>query len=447
MCAHYGYDEQDRITSLWYGSESDSGIRYSYNSAGALGLTKDLMNNLRTRYTYDLSGRLVGVRRSKNANADNGSLVVGVTYEYEDKTNRLASSSVQLPGTTMTTGYVYGDASAGEMADAVYGVTRNGTEEISYTYDGLGRRTARTVNGQTTQYVYRQINYPEKTTTLQVEQLTDRTGTTYHSYDELGNLSGEYRADDTSVSYEYDALNQLTRATIGSVTYTYTYDQGGNLLSKSDGTTTDTYEYTDSSWADLLTSYNGQTITYDAIGNPLTYRDEMTMTWQRGRQLASVDTNIHVVEYTYDEDGTRLTRSVNGNLMMQFHTVNGVLYGQTDDTGKTMLFLKDETGTNYGFTYNGATYYYLFTLQGDVKGIVDSNGTQVVTYTYDPYGKPLTTTGTLANTIGLLNPIRSRGYYYDDDTGFYYLGSRYYDPEIGRFISPDTTDILTATPT
>lgn len=73
-------------------------------------------------------------------------------------------------------------------------------------------------------------------------------------------------------------------------------------------------------------------------------------------------------------------------------------------------------------------------------------GTPVVNYSYDAWGNSISTTGSMANTLGILNPLRYRGYVYDQETGLYYLQSRYYNPEWGRFISADTTDILTATP-
>jgi RHS repeat-associated protein len=76
-------------------------------------------------------------------------------------------------------------------------------------------------------------------------------------------------------------------------------------------------------------------------------------------------------------------------------------------------------------------------LQGDVTKIVDTSGNTVVTYTYDSWGKVLSVTGTLATTVGKKNPIRYRGYYYDTESNLYYLNSRYYDPETGRFISAD----------
>ena len=93
----------------------------------------------------------------------------------------------------------------------------------------------------------------------------------------------------------------------------------------------------------------------------------------------------------------------------------------------------DASGTPMAVTYGGTTYYYATNLQGDVLGMVKADGTTVATYTYDPYGKPLTATGTFAAT----NPLRYRGYVYDTETGLYYLQSRYYDPTTARFLNAD----------
>ena len=92
----------------------------------------------------------------------------------------------------------------------------------------------------------------------------------------------------------------------------------------------------------------------------------------------------------------------------------------------------------YSLIYNNGTatttYYYVTNLQGDVMYLVDANGVQVAAYDYDPYGRIITATGAMAE----INPLRYRGYYYDSETGFYYLQSRYYDPEICRFINADS---------
>ena len=105
---------------------------------------------------------------------------------------------------------------------------------------------------------------------------------------------------------------------------------------------------------------------------------------------------------------------------------------------KILDFRYDQSGAPYSLTYTvGSTstvYYYITNLQGDVMYLVDSSGNQVAAYTYDPYGKVLTATGTMAE----INPLRYRGYYQDSETGFYYLQSRYYDPLIGRLINADS---------
>ena len=112
----------------------------------------------------------------------------------------------------------------------------------------------------------------------------------------------------------------------------------------------------------------------------------------------------------------------------------------------TLHFTYDANGRPTTLTYNGTLYYYVTNLQGDVIAILNNQGETVVSYTYDAWGNILSCTGSMADTLGTYNPLRYRGYVYDIETGLYYVSSRYYDPEIGRFISPDTTDVLTATP-
>ena len=97
----------------------------------------------------------------------------------------------------------------------------------------------------------------------------------------------------------------------------------------------------------------------------------------------------------------------------------------------------DSDGTLVGFTDNGTAYYYAKDAQGDVTGIIDGSCNTVVTYAYDAWGKLLSTTGSLASTVGAVNPFLYRGYYYDSESGLYYLNSRYYDSQIGRFVSED----------
>ena len=105
-------------------------------------------------------------------------------------------------------------------------------------------------------------------------------------------------------------------------------------------------------------------------------------------------------------------------------------------------FIYDEDGRPYAMVYESSTkpkcvYYYILNAQGDVVALMNEAGNVVADYTYDEWGKLISVTGS-NTTMGNINPLRYRGYIYDRDTGLYYLQSRYYDPEIGRFINADT---------
>ena len=137
--------------------------------------------------------------------------------------------------------------------------------------------------------------------------------------------------------------------------------------------------------------------------------------------------------------GVRSSKTV-GSTTYNYTTLSGLVTRQTWGSN-SIDFLYDENNQPFAMKYNGTWYYYVLNVQGDVVKLIKADGTAVASYTYDPWGKILTSTGDLAN----INPLRYRGYYYDTETGLYYLQSRYYDPEIGRFINADayaTTDVV-----
>ena len=234
--------------------------------------------------------------------------------------------------------------------------------------------------------------------------------------------------------------------------WNYTYDNGGNILSRTEytcsgngtvsgGGTTTSYTYGDAEWGDLLTAYNGEEITYDGIGNPLSYRG-WAMNWQSGRQLASMTKGSDTLSFAYNESGLRTSKTVNG--VSHSYVWQGSKLAADITDAYALYFHFDSSGEVIGFTRtaNGADteYFYVKNLQGDILKVITATGTEAATYTYDAWGKLLTSSGDLAD----VNPLRYRGYYYDTETGLYYLKSRYYDPEVGRFITPDafaTTDV------
>lgn len=209
---------------------------------------------------------------------------------------------------------------------------------------------------------------------------------------------------------------------------------------------TTNFSYGNAAWPDELTSVNGTSLTYDANGNVLTYGN-MEFEWTNGRTLSQITVNpedengtADVYSYTYDESGIRSSKTVNG-VTTYFTTKDGVILSQTDGTN-TMYFQYDNSGAPVGFRLNGTQYFYLTNQMGDVIGIADSAGSLVATYTYGAWGETLDITPATANSsiqlsIANANPMRYRGYYLDQETGYYYLQSRYYDSSHERFINSD----------
>jgi len=274
-----------------------------------------------------------------------------------------------------------------------------------------------------------------------------------YKYDARSNITDVTKDGVLQYHYGYDMMNQLVSVDdkLNGKVYNYTYDAGGNLISEtvtdSNGTTSNAYEYNNSNWGDVLTSYNGQSITYDEIGNPLTYRDGMSMTWKNGRQLATLTNGDTSISYGYDSGSVRTTKTVNG-VKYTYAYLNGQLMYETRGDAK-FYYSYDANGILYNVRYtltDGDTeysYYYTHNSRGDIVGIYNGAGELKSHYEYDAWGNVISITDnngnviTNLNHIGNLNPFRYRGYYQDTETGLYYLMSRYYDAVTHRFINAD----------
>ena len=391
-------------------------------------------------YLYDGSDRLIRV-----VETDGDNVVLhdfSWTYDAKDNVTALTES---IGGKSFSYTYAYDD----DSRPTTFGY---GDVTKQVTYDGHGRSSWTTVkNGSSTVlgtgYAYRDVD--STYTTTQVKSVTNsyggKTANFNYTYDANGNILSV--SGDQTVTYEYDDLGQLVwekNAAAGKA-WNYTYDNGGNILSRTEyacsgngtvsgsGTTT-SYTYGDAEWGDLLTAYDGEEITYDGIGNPLSYRG-WTMSWQGGRQLASMTKGSDTLNFAYNESGLRTSKTVNG-VTHNYVWQGSKLAADITDT-YALYFHYDSSGEVIGFTRtaNGADteYFYVKNFQGDILKVITATGTEAATYTYDAWGKLLTSAGDMAD----VNPLRYRGYFYDTETGLYYLQSRYYDPEVGRFINPD----------
>ena len=450
----YFYDNMDTLTSRFTNCSDNEGIGFYYTYNGKGNLVRIEMKSVTIadgavtggtllsseNYLYDGSDRLIRVVETDGNNIVKHDF--SWTYDAKDNVTALTES---IGGKSFSYTYAYDDDS--RPTTFGYGDV---TEQI--TYDGHGRSSGTTVkNGSSTVlgtgYAYRDVD--STYTTTQVKSVTNsyggKTANFNYTYDANGNILSV--SGDQTVTYEYDDLGQLVwekNATAGKA-WNYTYDNGGNILSRTEyacsgngtvsgsGTTT-SYTYGDAEWGDLLTAYNGEAISYDGIGNPLSYRG-WTMNWQGGRQLASMTKGSDTLSFAYNESGLRTSKTVNG--VAHSYVWQGSKLAADITDAYALYFHYDSTGDVIGFTRtaNGADteYFYVKNLQGDILKVITATGTEAATYTYDAWGRVLASTGDLAD----VNPIRYRGYYYDTETGLYYLKSRYYDPEVDRFISPD----------
>lgn len=443
----YAYDDYDRLTGVKYDGESSDRYAYEYGANGQACVVRD--NNLgRVLQTeHDLADRPMGTQLRNTS----GNLLYRTELDY-DKQNRLVGFGESASNQNYKTGYTY------DNDNRVTAMTFDGTAAVSYAYDELGRISTRTVGKLTSTYGYVSGGYGTNSTTPLVASISQGSIPFTYAYDNRGNIISENR-NGVTTTYSYDALGQLIRVNdpVQNQTWVFNYDRGGNITSRvryayttgTVGTALETipYTYGDSNWKDKLTAYNGKAITYDAIGNPLTFNG-WTYQWQAGRQLKRMSAEGTALTFKYDHNGLRTQKIVEQSWYPE--TTNYYLHGKLlthmtvdytdfDEVAHQdkLHFFYDAQSRPAQVKFNGTVYTYVHNLQGDIVGLLDSTGALVVEYKYDAWGKPISTTGNLADTLGKRNPFRYRGYIYDEETGLYYLRSRYYNPETGRFINAD----------
>ena len=460
----YSSDTKQEVLSVNFGNGQS--VSYNYNSDDEIVSVK-LGND--TKYAYEYFDQSDGdaikewseltdyVNNIQKVIDENKTTVNDLDGNFVYSVENVLSENDEIIGEKVKVGDTLYSVSYGRTSDTFnVGETQLFTKSFEENDDG--ELLSETIsNVLTTQYGY---NNDSSVGTL--ENILNELALEYsYGYNSKGNITtetltrkakgvlGETVDTVESVIYTYDSNQQLISAENSTTKWEYTYDNRGNILTskeyavslgtdgektytlKTDGNNTFAY---DTDWHDKISSFNGQTITYDAIGNPLSYKGN-TLTWTMGRQLVSYGSNT----YKYNEDGIRTSKTVNGVTTKYY--LNGTdIIEQTDGTN-TLHFYYDNTGEIIGFTYNDNKYFYIKNAQDDIIAIADNLGNVISEYAYDPWGLVVSVTG--SNTeIGNLNPFRYRSYYYDSEINMYYLQSRYYDPEICRFINCDDVNYI-----
>ena len=465
----YAYDSEGYLQKI----ETDgTDYTFTYDNYGNLLTVKAGNYTLATNTygPYDGAGRLI---RAYRADADGAPLLQA--ENLYDAYGRAKSSTYVMPGKTM--GYTLNYVEESSLLDSI---TLPGGEEAEYSYDSFDRLLQ-------IKYPTSMVDFAYVTDTATKE--TSNLVASYHiwarypesgmnsyqyalnyTYDANGNITEIRKGSELQNGYNYGSFGQLISERLPALDrmIQYGYDDAGNMIRKiprssSGGLLSDelqNFSYTNSTWGDLLTNYDGTTISYDASGNPTNWKGYSSLTWTGNRlTYATAESNggpYTAMQYAYDANGVRTSknyqRHVIGASYIDYYTVDGTkilsekrIGGTNNTTQRTIYYVYDANGAVIGMEYNGTKYWYDKNLQGDVVGIRNASGTLVAQYVYDAWGNHRQITDGSGNDvsdnpnhIANINPFRYRGYYYDTETGWYYLNTRYYDPNVGRFLSPDT---------
>lgn len=458
-------DVDGKVISIEYFGVGFSGnvLENVYDTCGNLIRTKDGIIGTNYDFIYDKYGRIV-----EKISSNNGKVIkVANTYNNDDS---IAETSFEIDGVRKTSTNTYTESVFDRKLTGIY-LSNDLTEDI--TYDKLNRKKSTNIGG----ILSKNLSYltkGDRTSNLISAEWFGINGVikdnlTY-KYDVKGNITAVKENGIEIARYTYDGIDRLIREDNKKLnkTTTYFYDEGGNLTDKYEYayTLTDTeklvggerisYGYSDEGWRDLLLDYNGELSEYDRQGNPTTYRGK-SLSWTRERILARYDN----ATYTYNASGIRTQKIVNG-VTTNFYLDGDKILAQdmySANTGVTLnvVYTYGSDGI-CGFEFNNKKFLYKKNIFGDILSIYNEQGIEIVKYIYDAWGNHrayylsngtfvecdnvLTQTTEENKLLAYLNPFRYRSYYFDIETGLYYLQTRYYDPETGRFINADDISYL-----
>lgn len=426
---YYTYDEYQRLKTH---TINNNYTKYEYDNSG--NISQISHNNDIYKYYYDLSKKLQKSRcyrddifTSEYSYDSNGN-IISKKYKLHDKQYNLIDN--------YNVSFEYNR----DNAEITALVNDNKKEMI---YDDLGRLSEIKLNN----HAIVKYNYLSrgKKTSLYVKSMRILDDLYEYSYDNSYNVIQVKQNGNVIKSFIYDDYNQLIKEVDYRINryYCFKYDISGNVQSVSEYNLlndkiikTDSYRYENNEWKDQLTKFNNQIFTYDEIGNPLTIGN-IDLTWSGAGILSSYNDNSRNinVQYKYNSNGVRTSKNVNGNEIVYYLENSKIVIEK--NCNSMLYYLWDSHDNVYGIKYNNNIYYFLKNIHNDIIGIVNSSGILVGEYRYDAWGNILDIKSYDSSNIVALNKFRFHSYYYDDETNWYYLKSRYYSPEFKKFVNAD----------
>ena len=471
---------------------SDSGMllegkKYVYDDVGNLKEIRESTGkyNKLVEYTYDSQNQLTSEAYYKSGEAE---AYITYNYTYDTAGNLLTVSQKKGNTTTLLQTYTYGDAQWHDLLTAVNGQAipydasgnplsyggwsfgwQNGrqlktasktsdgkTETLEYSYDADGIRTSKTYTVET----FTQV--PDYTVTFQADGTVVKTMTVEDGYTLK---DSDYPAVPTKTGYTgewvkytsaiHSNVTVQAKYTAVSTDHTVTFKANGKTVKTM--VVPDGYVLQDSdyppipprvgykgSWSKVTTAIRRDTVIYASYmpnGGGIVIPTQPTSPGEimSGGEGEPVEADAPAKDETVAPQGMHVTGTQ--TVTHEYLTLNGKVARETIRTNNTLTgvldFIYDESGKPFALKYSAdgtsfETHYYVLNLQGDVVKLIQENGDVAAQYTYDAWGN-VSSSGKLAE----INPLRYRGYYYDNETGFYYLQSRYYDPVNRRFINAD----------
>lgn len=391
---------------------------YSYDEGGNLKTVKDVLTGDMKYFEYNQNNYIIKETRDNNS----------TKYEYNDM-DKLISISGDSINSSFKQSYLLDNQ--GWLKE----IQRNGIKHASINYSEKGVPSSIIYgNGIESLFGY---NATDQLSTLSVVKGESSIFEEEYSYDLNGNIISASSTNGIN-EFKYSMINQLLNHKLpNGKNESFEYDSVGNRVKKvsvyNGESKTINYTYNDNN---QLINTNGIAYLYNANGSRI-QDNRYKYIFNEFDQLIELKslTDQTIATYSYDVEGRRISKNIN-DITTFYHYNQGinVMY-ETDDNGViTTEYSYDQNGYPLTMTKNEVVYYYVLNGHKDVIALANEFGEIVASYTYDAWGNILSQNGSMAES----NPYRYAGYRYDEESKFYYLTERYYDPIDGVFLTRDS---------